>query len=381
MARRRAGRVAYAALAALVVVLGVEGLLRLRTRLFPPPPYAPNSPWLVADPVAGHRNQPGFADPARGIAINRLGLRGSDVPPAKPTGRLRILCLGDSTTFGVWRNDVFEIRYDTSYPAELDALLRERGYARAEVLNAGVMGYTTAHALRLLLSRLRPLAPDVVTIRLGNNDHTLTGFQPWWLSVTTPYDLLRALPAHAFDWQIVQTSVDGYQRLTGPRATLQPTYKVPIDEFERNVGRLIASVRALGARPMLLDFPYRPIGQGEWRGEPLPNPTTDARNLEELHAIHARYQAVAARVARASGVPFVATEAALRSSPERTFTDFDNSHPNAAGLRATALAIFDALVDLGWLEPARGARSVTAPPIGGTRVSHGASLQVDGRSS
>lgn len=356
--RRLGAGVAYVVVAAVAVVLGVEGCLRLWGWVRPPALYAPQSPWMIADPVAGHRNMPGFADAQRGIAINALGLRGPEVPPAKPPGRLRILCLGDSTTFGVWRNDVFEIRHDTSYPAELGALLSRRGHADVEALNAGVMGYTTAHALRLLLSRLQRLSPDVVTIRLGNNDHTLTGLQPWYLSVTTPYELLRRLPASAFDWRIVQTGFDAWQRATGPSRTFQRTYKVPIEEFERNLGRLIETARAIGAKPLFLDFPYRPIAQGEWRGEPLPNPTTEARNLDELHAIHATYQAVVERVARAHDVPFVETAAALYGHPVRTFTDFDNSHPNATGLRVTAEVLFEALDRLGWLR-------TTAPPFGG----------------
>ena len=332
-----------------VALLGVEAALRVAAR-FHEPTILGGRPWLIDDPIVGQRNRPGFTDPSLGIAINALGLRGPEVTVAKPAGTVRVLCLGDSTTFGVWRNDVFEIRFDTSYPAELAQLLQARG-VRAEVLNAGVMGYTTAHALRLLLTELRSLAPDVVTVRLGNNDHTLVGLQPWYLSVTTPYDLLRRLPAGAFHWQIVRLGVDGYQRWTGPQRRWQQTYKVPIEEFERNLHRLIETARGMGANPLLLDFPYRPIDQGPWQGEALPNSTTEARNLEELHAIHDRYQVVVERVARETGVPFVATAPALRAQPVRTFTDFDNSHPNAAGLHETGVQLLDALVRLGWVGP------------------------------
>ena len=353
--RRRARGVARGALVGLAVaslvvaLLGVEAVLRVIATVREPTVLG-GRPWLIDDPIVGQRNRPSFVDPSTGVAINALGLRGGEITVAKPPNTFRVLCLGDSTTFGVWRNDVFDIRFDTSYPAELEQILRESG-TRAEVLNAGVMGYTTAHALRLLLTELRPLSPDVVTIRLGNNDHTLIGMQPWYLSVTTPYDLLRRLPAGAFHWQIVRLSVDGYQRWTGPTRRWRQVYKVPIEEFERNLHRLIETARAMGAKPLLLDFPYRPIEQGPWQGEELPNTTTEARNLEELHAIHESYQAVVERVGRETGVPLVATAAALRAQPMRTFTDFDNSHPNAAGLHETAVQLFDALVRLGWLGP------------------------------
>ena len=105
---------------------------------------------------------------------------------------------------------------------------------------------STAHALRLLLTKLRGLAPDIVTVRLGHNDHTLLSPQPWWPSGGTPYDLLRVLPAGAFEWRVVRLAVDAYQRVTAPQPALPSTYRVPIDEFERNLIRLIETVRRMG---------------------------------------------------------------------------------------------------------------------------------------
>ena len=111
--------------------------------------------------------------------LGALGLALVCLLGAGPGAGPVILCLGDSTTFGTWREGTFGLRFDTSYPAELERLLHERGWTGVDVVNGGVMGYTTAHALRLLLTTLRSLEPDVVTIRLGNNDHTLLGAQPW----------------------------------------------------------------------------------------------------------------------------------------------------------------------------------------------------------
>lgn len=353
---RHVGRlIVLATVSALLTVLGVEGGLRLVSRLRAPH-LLPGMPWMMSDIIVGHRNIPGFSDPKRGIAIDGLGLRGPEVAIPKPPGVVRILCLGDSTTFGVWRNGVLDVRFTTSYPSELERVLHERGRRDVEVVNGGVMGYTTAHALRLLVTKLRAVAPDVITIRLGNNDHTLLDVQPWWLSGATPYDLLWSLPPWAFDWQIVRVGVDAYQRLTVPPAAATPTYKVPLPELERNLERLVESATRLGARTLFLDFPYRPIEQGPWLGEELPNFATEARSLEELHAIHARYQAVVQRFAHERGLPFVETASALRSDPLPTFTDYDNSHPNAEGLRVIGGRLADALVDLGWLDT-RGERS------------------------
>jgi lysophospholipase L1-like esterase len=327
------------------VTLALEGGLRI-VRYRRSASFAPTMPWLEADPIVGHRNRPRFTDARLGIAIDALGFRGPEVTVAKPPGTSRIACLGDSTTFGAWRQGLFEVRYDTSYPAELERLLGADGRAPVEVLNAGVMGYTVAHVLRLFVTQVAPLAPDVVVVRIGNNDHTLLDGQPWWISGATPAGLLSVLPTRALGWEVVRVGIDAYQRVTAPPLPPAPVYKVPLDEFERDLRRLVVAIRAVGARPLFLDFPYRPIGRGPWRGEPLPNDSTEARSLAELRAIHEPYQAVVTRVAAETGVPLVRTADALARQAERTFTDFDNSHPTAEGYRVIAGSLHAALAGM-----------------------------------
>lgn len=347
---RRLAVVALAVASGLLALVVAEAGLRALAGRRTGTAFAPTAPWLVPDRLLGHANRPGFVDAKVGVTIGARGYRGPAVAPAKAPGTVRIACLGDSTTFGMWREGMLAVRFDTSYPAELARLYAEDGQP-VEVINAGVMGYTAAHALRLLLTRVRGLAPDVVTLRLGNNDHTLLGAQPWWISGAVPYALLRRLPTAAFDWELVRVGIDAYQRVTAPSLPAPPVYKVPLPEFERDLHRLVAAARDMGARPLFLDFPYRPVDQGSWRGEPLPNESTEARSLDELHAIHARYQAVVARVAADEQAPLV------RTAP--SFTDFDNSHPNAAGLREIAQRLRAALRELGWDAITRPA---SAPP-------------------
>jgi lysophospholipase L1-like esterase len=341
----------------LAATLAVEGGLRA-ARSLRPRAVAPGMPWLVADPIVGHRNRPGFRDPRLGIAIDALGFRGTEVAVAKSPGTSRVVCLGDSTTFGSWRQGAYDVRYDTSYPAELARRFDADPGPRVEVVNAGVMGYTVAHVLRLFVTRVARLAPDVVVVRIGNNDHALLGPQPWWVSGTTPVGLLTVLPPPLLDWEVVRLGDDAYQRVTAPPLPPAPVRRVPIDEFERDLGRLVAAIRGVGARPVFLDFPYRPVGRGPWRGEPLPNDSTDARTLEELAALHATYQAVVARVAAATGVALVRTEDALAAQADRTFTDFDNSHPTGDGYRVIAGVLHDALAPPG--RAAAGGRSAQA---------------------
>src|SRR5262249_15996927 len=99
------------------------------------------------------------------IHVNSLALRGEELPEKKPDGELRVLCLGGSTT------GCEEMTEERTWPAQLQALLRERVPARAiRVINAGVRTYDTHMSWIDYALRLHRLEPDVVAIYHGIND-------------------------------------------------------------------------------------------------------------------------------------------------------------------------------------------------------------------
>src|SRR5262245_2053682 len=126
--------------------------------------------WTRYDPVLGHGNVPGYRMPALDMTINALGFRGAEITRRKPPGVVRVVCLGDSTTLGIWVEAPGDIRANHPYPAEVERLARADGLP-VEVINGGVLGQTSAAALVQLLIQVLPLEPDVVTLRVGNNDH------------------------------------------------------------------------------------------------------------------------------------------------------------------------------------------------------------------
>ena len=306
--------------------------------------------WAVYDPVLLRKNQPGFVDDKLGIHINALGLRGEEIAVSKPAGTTRIVCLGDSTTFGVFKSGPGDLRASSAYPTALAAALRDAGYSHVEVVNAGVLGATSASGLTLFLATLRPLAPDVLVVRLGNNDHSLIrGRESPPLATDAEYTALRDLPGWALRSEVVRLAFHGYRRWLATKPWATTGRQVPLDRYERNLRRLVADAHAGGTRVLFLDFPYRELSRGLSPGESFPNYFDDVKSLEELHAVHATYQAVTERVARETGSAYLRTEDALRAAPKSVFTDYDMSHLDEDGARLLARLVFDEIRKRGWL--------------------------------
>ena len=111
------------------------------------------------------------------VSTNADGLRAERPLGTKAAGSVRILCLGDSVTFGFRVPLVFPSApnsYDRSeapYPALLDRWLKLANPGRAvEVVNMGVPGYSSRQALAWLRRDITRLQPDLVTICVGWND-------------------------------------------------------------------------------------------------------------------------------------------------------------------------------------------------------------------
>lgn len=96
--------------------------------------------------------------PGKQTGVNKAALRGA--LPAKPKNRLRVLCLGDSITFG------FRLKPEQTFPARLEQMWGDN----VEVLNAGVTGYTIVQGYRFFKRDLAQLEPDLVLVEFGFNE-------------------------------------------------------------------------------------------------------------------------------------------------------------------------------------------------------------------
>ncbi len=100
------------------------------------------------------------------IRISSAGFRDREYSMDKPKEVFRILCLGDSSTFGLV-NEVTDL-----YHERLEERLNSSPSIgrRYEIINAGVTGYTSAQCLNMYRYKGRRYRPDLVTLYVGIND-------------------------------------------------------------------------------------------------------------------------------------------------------------------------------------------------------------------
>ena len=110
-------------------------------------------------------------NPVWEISLNADGFRDAEAPEGNKPSAFRIVCLGDSWTFGM------NVGPEQAYPQRLRALLKaEFPRADFEVFNRGVLGYSSYQGLELMRRSLLDLNPDVVVIGFAMNDAKIVGY-------------------------------------------------------------------------------------------------------------------------------------------------------------------------------------------------------------
>jgi lysophospholipase L1-like esterase len=174
---------------------------------------------------------------------NALGLRDDEVTD---DGRLRILAIGDSCTFG------WGVEQGEAYPQVLQGLLDAgSGGGRYRVINAGVPGYTSHHGRVYLRERGLELRPAVVIAAYGFNDIVPAGDVVASLASQQRFMPLLRLDDALLDssrlWRWLR-----YLTVRGPSPTL-PLRSSPA-QYAENLREIVALTRAAGATPILLSF-------------------------------------------------------------------------------------------------------------------------------
>jgi lysophospholipase L1-like esterase len=243
---------------------------------------------------------------------------------------LRILSIGESTTFGLG------VAPEEAYPAVLGPLL-ESALAGRKVasLNRGVPGLTTAAMVRSLPEKLALYRPQVVTIMAGANDYNaqlngledpVDGLLPAvlgrWVADLRLYKMARL----AMEQRRPGVKVEGGEILFYRHgASRNILYDEPRDadriaavtaRLEENLEVLIGLCRAAGARPALVGY---------------------IQAIEENRVLE--------RVAARAGVPYVSSFVHLDQRPPDLF-GADGWHPSPRGHRHIAAALAPVVADL-----------------------------------
>jgi lysophospholipase L1-like esterase len=323
-------------------------------------------PWIGYHPVVGWVNRPGTWAPAP--PINSLGFRGPETLLQKPDGALRIVCLGDSRTFGVRTDKWGAFSYDNDYPAALERLLHEEGaHPGVEVINAGVIGYTSAHGLAQLETQLLPLHPDIITVAFGFNDHSLA-----WnaaLGAREPRNrFARELFYLASRSYWFRMGKAGYDALPSLHAAPFSKRWVDLDAYWYNLHRLAEVGSQHGIHVLFVSQALRPIALGESAEADPRHPVNKVGlyqvlgvpDLEGLHRVDRSYQDLLYKVAEQDGVPVADAAAAFAESHESLFGPYDVVHCNPDGARVIAETIRHKLVALGWLHSPGSVRGLSA---------------------
>ena len=240
------------------------------------------------DPGRGYRLIAGAT--AHGSHVDALGLRGPEVAAERPPGRLRVLCVGDSITYGA----AVAADADT-YPAQLQRALGAAGLGEVEVLNGGVMGYGSRQCRQWLAELLPVVQPDLVLCCVGWNDLTFARVRGWhpgldWL---TPGDVWRLDESYLLDY--VRRHLLGRPRRPDPRA---------LEFYAQQVEQLVALCRQQQRKLAFLNLPtvFAPAMSGAALAKAASNGYVAAESVSFLQ-FRTRWQELARRL----GVPLLRT--------------------------------------------------------------------------
>jgi len=165
--------------------------------------------------------------------------------------------MGDSVTYG------HLAREEETYARVLERELAARGIEGAEVVNAGVLGYSTYQGAVLLERRILALEPDVVLFAHRNNDrwdtggevHTAEGIrarydetarQMWFLQHTALGKLLLPLRGRLIQ-SLLGVAPERGRKPAGPLPPRESTAPLSADDYRAGqLDRFRAGIPAVG---------------------------------------------------------------------------------------------------------------------------------------
>jgi len=218
---------------------------------------------------------------------NSLGYRSPEFTLNKPRGMIRIVCFGDSSTFGIGAT------MEDTWPSQLQAILQAESTSgglsgpRYEVINAGVPGYTSHQGLQYMRQEIDRLQPDIVFASYANND-----FWHWDQQTDEEHATrlktsqgTRDILLNSRLAELIERGVSGLRRPTTVKTEqgdspcqhwaaaatenyFEPidrwTKRVPLVAFESNINHMADLCDSRKVPLILVKWPDQPQAAGRW---------------------------------------------------------------------------------------------------------------------
>ena len=265
------------------------------------------------------------------LGHNSRGVFGPEFAVPKPPDVFRIVCLGDSCThFG-----------PRPYPERLQSLLEARAPGRFEVINAGVVGYSSHQGRVRLQTDVSGWQPDLVTVYFGWNDHWLArGLSDREQRPRSPG---RERLENALDrLRLYQLLV--YAR-SGIAATPSERLRVSPADYVENLRRMKRDCDRLGAEVWFITAPHA-LELGVPRFLVSSGEVADPAELIELHR---RYNDEVRRVAEETGATLFDLERQIDGMDKQDLFLRDHIHLSDAGRTLAAERLLQTMVSRGLL--------------------------------
>ncbi len=246
------------------LLLSIEGL----ARLFSPPPNRLERILAMleqdADLLWKQRADLNTVFEGARVRTNSLGLRNKAIPRKTNENTTRIVCLGASPTFG------WGVKEEQTYAYQLDQLLKKNAPQSkdVEVINAGVIGYSSHQGLQFLKNKILRLSPDIITVPYvindvdkhrffrsdGKTDKELKSKSKILTNIENLLDRSHLVNLLRKTVTQFQSAAVQYFGTIGKYQYIE-TRRVPIDDYKENLKSIIHIARQNGIKVVFLKMP------------------------------------------------------------------------------------------------------------------------------
>ena len=267
------------------------------------------------------------------ININSQGFRDKEYEVKKDKNVFRILCLGDSSTFG------HGVQLQDTYHTLLENRLnKEFGQSRIrfEIINAGVTGYTSCQGLSLYKIKGFKYKPDIVTFYFGINERKKIFYisdkqimhhdVPAAVKAAIENNLLLKLHSYRLLRNFIVNVLSIGKNNIGENVP-----RVSLEDFKENILELNRLCKKNGSLLLLISPPYSKL--------------KDLRGNLLIDIDFIPYRELLENISKKHNIPLVSIPEMTEESPGDTTPFFlDTVHPNQLGHRIIMGRLYDYLV-------------------------------------